>query len=82
VIQEALATNLPIVSVDVGDTRERLEGVRGTAIAPRDPAALGLALASIVSVGCRSDGRRKAREFSLEQIARQLKNTYERVTVR
>ena len=27
VVQEALATNLPVVSVDVGDIAERLEGV-------------------------------------------------------
>ena len=44
VVQEALATNLPVVSVDVGDIRERLEGVACSRVAERDPHALWDAL--------------------------------------
>lgn len=77
VIQEALATNLPIVSVDVGDTSERLDGVGGTAIAPRDPEALAIALARILSERRRSDGRRKVDEFSLQRIAKELAAIYQ-----
>lgn len=76
VIQEALATNLPIVSVDVGDTRERLDGVEGTVIVPRDPDALGLALARMLFERGRSNGRGRAREFSSVHITGQLKHLY------
>ncbi|MEQ1946426.1 MAG: glycosyltransferase [Bryobacteraceae bacterium] len=78
VIQEALAVNLPIVSVDVGDTRERLDGVARTVIAPRDPDALGLALARILSERGRSEGRGRAGEFSSGYITEQLTKLYNR----
>jgi len=76
IVQEALATNLPVVSVDVGDIAERLEGVACSRLAPREPRALGQALADILSPPRRSDGRRKAEEFSSARIARELGRLY------
>jgi len=76
IVQEALATNLPVVSVDVGDIAERLEGVTYSRVAPREPQALGRALADILSPPRRSDGRRKAEEFSSARIARELGRLY------
>lgn len=76
VVQEALATNLPVVSVDVGDIAERLEGVAGSRIARRDPRALGRALAEVVTPPRRSDGRRRVPEFSSQRIARELARLY------
>ena len=76
VVQEALATNLPVVSVDVGDIAERLEGVAGSRIARRDPRALGRALAEVVTPPRRSDGRRRVPEFSSQRIARELGRLY------
>ena len=72
VVQEALACNLPVVSVDVGDVAERLRNVRGTRIAERDPKALATALLEIVSHRQRSDGRRKVDEFSADRVAASL----------
>jgi glycosyltransferase involved in cell wall biosynthesis len=40
IVKEALACNLPVVSVDVGDVRDLLAGVAGAAICDRNPAAL------------------------------------------
>jgi teichuronic acid biosynthesis glycosyltransferase TuaC len=76
IVQEALATNLPVVSVDVGDISERLEGVTCSHVAPREPQALGRALADVLSPPRRSDGRRKAEEFSSARIARELGRLY------
>jgi teichuronic acid biosynthesis glycosyltransferase TuaC len=59
IIKEALACNLPIVSVDAGDVIERTEGVAGTAIVSRDPRLLAKAIASCLKTGVRSDGRAK-----------------------
>ena len=58
-LQEALACNLPVVSVNVGDSRERLAGVRHCAIVEREPAAIAAELARILRVPVRSNGREK-----------------------
>ena len=79
VVQEALATNLPVVSVDVGDIAERLQGVASSRVVERDPYALGRALAEVLSPPRRSDGRRKAQEFSSTRIARELGRMYAEV---
>jgi teichuronic acid biosynthesis glycosyltransferase TuaC len=76
VVQEALATNLPIVSVDVGDIVERLEGVANTRIAGRDAEALGAAVAEMIGTPRRSDGRLKIAEFSAQEIAGRLREIY------
>jgi hypothetical protein len=76
VVQEALATNLPIVSVDVGDITERLEGVANTRIAGRDAEALGAAVAEMIGTPRRSDGRRKMAEWSGQEIAARLRGIY------
>ena len=79
VVQEALATNLPVVSVDVGDIAERLEGVACSRVARRDPQALGRALAEVLNPPRRSDGRASVGEFSAARIARELGRLYREV---
>jgi glycosyltransferase involved in cell wall biosynthesis len=77
VVQEAMACNLPVVSVDVGDVRERLAGVKHCAVlARRDPAALGVALAALLREPRRSDGRVHAAALSVEAIAARLTDFY------
>jgi len=77
VVQEAMACNLPVVSVDVGDVRERLAGVKNCAVLPRrDPAALGLAVATLLRNPGRSDGRHHAAALSVEAIAARLADFY------
>ena len=57
IVKEAMACNLPVVSVDVGDVRRRLEGVQNCFIRKRDPDDLAAALVSVLRSGRRSDGR-------------------------
>jgi glycosyltransferase involved in cell wall biosynthesis len=76
IVQEALACNLPVVSVDVGDVAQRLRGVRATRIAPRDPQALAQALDAVLSLGERSDGRLKLDECSSRRVAAELESIY------
>jgi glycosyltransferase involved in cell wall biosynthesis len=60
VVQEAMACNLPVVSVDVGDVRERLAGVAHCAVLPgRDAAALGEALAAVLREPLRRKSARR-----------------------
>ena len=79
VVQEALASNLPIVSVDVGDVREWFRDVRRASIAPRDPEALAQALLGLLARPERSDGRRKLSQFSTSGIASELSRIYRRL---
>jgi len=76
VVQEAMASNLPIVSVDAGDVAERLEGVRQTRIVRRDPLALGAALVDVLKNPERSDGSLRAESLSLTSIAGALMALY------
>jgi teichuronic acid biosynthesis glycosyltransferase TuaC len=76
VVQEALACNLPVVSVGVGDIVERFWGVRDSTIASPNATALGHALAHMVEPPRRSNGSLKVAEFSSSGIARRLKEIY------
>jgi len=57
VVKEAMACNLPVVSVNVGDVLERLHDVYPSRIVDRDPLALGKAIVDILNQKCRSNGR-------------------------
>jgi glycosyltransferase involved in cell wall biosynthesis len=81
VIQEALACDLPIVSVAVGDVVERLEGVRDSTIASASPAVLGRAVARMVNPPRRSNGSWKVPEFCARRLAGALKELYRNVGV-
>jgi glycosyltransferase involved in cell wall biosynthesis len=77
VVQEALASNLPIVTVPVGDVVERLAGVREATVASPDAADLGRALARLVDPPRRSNGREKVPEFCSRRVARELRKIYQ-----
>jgi teichuronic acid biosynthesis glycosyltransferase TuaC len=72
IVKEAMACNLPVVSVDVGDIRERLEGVEPSDIADRDPLQLGRALVGVLADGRRSNGRSVAQRLDSTAIGRRL----------
>ena len=57
IVKEAMACNLPVVSVDVGDVRHRLQGVENCFIRERNPYDLAIALVSVLQSGRRSNGR-------------------------
>jgi len=68
-----------VVSVDVGDVAERLEGVTYSYVTERSPHALGRALAQVLNPPRRSDGRSRAEECSSPRIARELGRLYREV---
>ncbi|MDQ2052587.1 glycosyltransferase [Natronolimnohabitans sp. A-GB9] len=78
-VKEALACNLPVVAVDVGDVRERLAGVDPSHVAT-DDAELVDGLLDVLRRRERSNGREAAREVSVDRTAAQLLEVYERVT--
>jgi len=77
IVKEAMACNLPVVSVDVGDVAERLEGVDPSRIADREVADLAAAMAAIVGTGARSNGRERLRQLSQQAVAEQICSIYD-----
>jgi len=76
VVKEALACNLPVVSVDVGDVRERLELVWPSFIVPRDAREIGKAICEILRQGQRSNGRELESDLSSEAISQRVVSLY------
>jgi len=78
VVKEALACNLPVVSVLVGDVPELLDGVMGYMVCPHDVELLAQALVGTLTNVQDVDGRSvlKRKELDLESVARRLVRIY------
>lgn len=74
-VKEALACDVPVVSVDVGDVAERIAGVEGCGIGEASPAALATELQRALAAG-RVEGRRAVAGLSLERVAERLRDVY------
>lgn len=57
IVKEAMACNLPVVSVLCGDVRERLRMTRPGTVCPYDASALAKAIREVFQADCRSNGR-------------------------
>lgn len=79
VVKEAIACGLPVVSVEVGDVRDRLEGVFPSMIIPRDISLLGGAVCQVLESGLRSNGHQRIQELAEERIAELVLRVYESV---
>jgi glycosyltransferase involved in cell wall biosynthesis len=79
IVKEALACGLPIVSVNVGDVAERIEGIDGCHLAEAEPAALARKLELVLERRRRLDCREKLHELSSETIAGKLDHFYREI---
>jgi glycosyltransferase involved in cell wall biosynthesis len=80
VVKEALACNMPIVSVPVADVPERLEGVRGCVLCPDErPESIAAGLERVLRRGERSEGRAAVLELSEESLMQRLIGVYRTV---
>ena len=78
VVKEALACNLRVVSVDVGDVRERIGAVEGCAISVDDsPVEVARALEKVLSETRVFDGRSQVEDLDESLIADRVKSVYE-----
>lgn len=79
VIKEALACGCPIVSVDVGDVRERIQGVEGCYVAAtREPKDIAELLNNAMSFEGKTNGREKLISDGLDNqiVVRKLFDMY------
>lgn len=79
IVKEAIACALPVVTVDVGDVRERLAGVKPSYIVERSPLAIARGLGEILRHPCRSNGPETIADLSSGSIAKQLVAVYREV---
>jgi teichuronic acid biosynthesis glycosyltransferase TuaC len=79
VVKEALACGLPVVSVDVGDVAERIEGIEGCHLAAAEPAELAGKLCLVRQRGTRLDCQARVAELSILIAAQKLRQFYEQV---
>jgi teichuronic acid biosynthesis glycosyltransferase TuaC len=77
--REAMACNLPVVSVDVGDVRAHLNGLRTSRVVPDDPRALASALREVIAKGVRSEDRAGAVPTDIVEAAEMLRDIYRRL---
>ena len=77
-VKEAMACNVPVVSTDVGDVRERLDGVEPSNVGTEE-SELVAGLVDALDSSVRSNGREVVREVSWGRIGDRLVDIYERV---
>ncbi len=81
VAKEAMACNLPIVSVDVGDVKELIDGIPGCYICSRSPEEIAARISEVLELHQRTNGRERIKKLKLDikDIARRIISLYEEV---
>lgn len=76
VLKEAMACNLPVVSVAVGDVNQRLRGVTRSRIVSRNACELGAAIVEILQSKERSNGRAHVQDLCELAEAGRIRDLY------
>lgn len=81
VVKEAMACGCPIVSVDVGDVAERIEGLEGCYVAERNTQDIANKLQQALSLNSRTKGRERIIELGLtnDLVAMKLVEIYKEI---
>ena len=79
VVKEALACDLPVIGVVVGDVPEMLDGIDGCTVCPRDPEVIGTKLVELLQSEAVCNGREilLQRGLDLASVANRVLNIYE-----
>lgn len=76
IVKETLACNRPVVSVDVGDVAERIDGIEGCHLVPPDPRLLADALVDVARGPRLVSSREGMKSLTLEAVAERLVSVY------
>lgn len=81
VVKEAMACNCPVVTVDVGDVKERLGKVLPSAVVEHNPQSIANALRAILEQEERSNGREELLRQGLDnrKVAEKLIQIYDNI---
>ena len=79
VVKEALACNIPVVAVDAGDVRERIEGVEGCLLVERTPDAVAEGIRQALAFRARPHSREAVADLSTDAVAHKVFKAYHSV---
>jgi glycosyltransferase involved in cell wall biosynthesis len=80
VTKEAMATNLPVITANVGDAVDLIHESDGNYIVPREVEAIADRLVEVCRRGERSRGRERLIPYSMPNTAKRILEVYARVT--
>jgi len=75
-VKEALACNLPVVTVEVGDTAELIEQTEGHLLVPREVGSIAASIVEVCRRGARARSRERMAQFSIERVAKRVLEVY------
>jgi len=75
-VKEAMATNLPVISVEVGDTAELIGQTEGCHLVARDCGEMAAKIVEVCNKGMRTRGRERIARLSMENVAKQIVQVY------
>ena len=78
-IKEAMACNLPVVSTDVGDVREIIDGVEGCALFRPESDDLARTISLVLAGPAHTEGRAAIEHLRIERIADRVLDLYREV---
>ncbi|MGO8786641.1 MAG: glycosyltransferase [Terriglobia bacterium] len=78
-VKEAMATNLPVITVDVGDAAESIGPTVGCYLVRREAPEVAEKIVEVCCRGGRTNGREWIQKLSMEVVARQIVEVYAEV---
>ena len=75
-VKEALACNLPVVTVDVGDAAELIERTEGNHLVPREVGAIASTIVQVCRRSTRARSRERMAQLSIESVAERVLEVY------
>jgi glycosyltransferase involved in cell wall biosynthesis len=75
-VKEALACNLPVVTVEVGDTAELIDQTEGNHLVPREVKSIAAGIVEVCRRGTRARSRERMAQFSIERVAERVLEVY------
>ena len=75
-VKEAMAVNLPVVTVEVGDTADLIGPTEGCHLVPRDVEAMAGKIVDVFRRGTRTNGREWIARLAMEKVAQQIVDVY------
>jgi glycosyltransferase involved in cell wall biosynthesis len=76
-VKEAMACALPVISTDVGDVSERLDGIKNCYIASATSDAFALAIGQALEGGRAPEARVAVEDLGLQAVAARLLDIYD-----
>jgi glycosyltransferase involved in cell wall biosynthesis len=75
-VKEAMATNLSVITVEVGDAADLIGPTAGCYVVPREARAISEKLVEVCRAGGRTNGREWISKLSIEAVAKQIVEVY------